>query len=90
VDPLAMVVDGDGELLLSGFLPDYVLIQKLLHFQGFGDLVGGSRGGFDFVVFENGVADSNALVANISARIVAGRGDEFPDYVLTLMTKRTP
>jgi hypothetical protein len=85
-----MVVDGDGELLLGGFLPNYVLIQELLHFKRFGDFIGSSRRGLDLIVLEYGVADRNALVADIGARIVAGRGDEFPNYVLTLMAKRTP
>ena len=89
VDPLAVVVHRHRQLLLGGFLPDYVLIQKLLYFQGFRDLVGSSGRSLDLVVFENRVADRNAFVADVGTRIVAGGGDELSDYVLTLMTKRT-
>src|ERR1035438_9100458 len=41
------------------------------------------------VVLEDGIADSNALVADVRTRIVAGGGNQLSDYVLTLMTKRT-
>ena len=51
VDALAVVVDRHRQLLLGGILPDHVLIQKLLHFQRLRDLVGGSRGRLDLVVF---------------------------------------
>jgi len=90
VDPLAVVVDGDGQLLLGGFLPDYVRIQKLFYFQRFRDLIRGSRRGLDLVVLEDGIADGDALVANVCPGIVTGRGNELPDYVLTFVAKRTP
>ena len=45
VDPLAVVVNRDRQLLLGGLLPDHVLIQKLLDFQGLRDLVGVPDGG---------------------------------------------
>jgi len=34
-----VVIDCHRELFLGGFLADYVLIQELLDFQGFGKLV---------------------------------------------------
>ena len=89
VDPLAVVVDRHRQLLLGGFLADHVLIEEFLHFQRFGDLVGSSRGRFDLVVFQDRVADRDALVADVCARIVAGGGDQLSDYVLALMAKRT-
>ena len=90
VDALAVVVDGHRQLLLGGFLPDHVLIQELLYFQGLRDLVRGSGGRLDLVVLQNRVADRDALVADVGAGIVAGGGDELSDYVLTLVAKRTP
>jgi hypothetical protein len=41
------------------------------------------------VVFKNGVANSDALVTNVGARIIRGGGDQLTNYVLTLVTKRT-
>src|ERR1019366_6686244 len=90
VDPLAVVVNRHRQLLLGGLLPDHVLIQELFHFQWFRDLVRGPGRRLDLVVLEDGIADSNALVADIRTRIVAGRGNQLSDYVLTLMAKRTP
>jgi len=89
VDPLAVVIDGNRELLLGSFLPDDVLVQEFLHFQGLGDFVGSSGRSLDLIVFENGITDSNALVADIGPRIIAWGGDELSDYVLTFMTERT-
>jgi hypothetical protein len=89
VNPLAVVVHRDRQFLFGGFLPDDVLIQKLFDFEGLRDLVRSAGGRFDLVVLQNGVADCDALVADVGARIVAGGGDEFSDYVLALMAKRT-
>jgi hypothetical protein len=41
------------------------------------------------VVLNDGIAYGDAFVANIGARIIAGGGDEFANYILTLVTKRT-
>jgi hypothetical protein len=90
VDAFAVVVHRDCQLLLDGFLPDYVLVQELLYFERFGDLVGSPGRGLDLVIFENGIADRNAFVADVGTWVIAGRRDELADYVLTLMTKRTP
>jgi len=48
---LAVVVDGDRQFLLGGFLPDHVLVKELLHFQRFGNLVRGSGGRLDLIIF---------------------------------------
>jgi hypothetical protein len=90
VNPLAVVVNRHRQLLLGGFLPDHILIQKLFYFQWFGDFVRGPGRSLDLVVLKDGIAHSDALVADVRARIVARRRNEFSDYVLTLMTKRTP
>jgi hypothetical protein len=90
VDPLAVVVNRNRQLLFGRFLPDHVLVKKLFDLEGLGNLVGNPGRRFDPVVLQYGVAYSNTLVANICARIVAGGRDELSDYVLTLMAKRTP
>jgi hypothetical protein len=41
------------------------------------------------VVFQDGIADGNAFVADISTRIVRGGGDQLSNNVLTLVTKGT-
>jgi hypothetical protein len=89
VNPLAVVVYGDGELLFGGFLPDHVLIEEFLDLKRLGDLVGRPGRRLDLVVFEDGIADRDALIADIRPRVVAGRGDELTNYVLALMAKRT-
>jgi hypothetical protein len=64
------------------------LIEEFLDLKRFGDLVGRSGRGLDLVVFEDGIADGDALIADIRPRVVAGRGDELTDNVLALMAKR--
>jgi hypothetical protein len=71
VDPLAVVVNRDRQLLLGRFLPDDVLIEEFLDFEGLGELVRAGGWGFGAVVFEDGVADRNALVTYVCPRIVA-------------------
>ena len=90
VDALAVVVHRHCQFLLGGLLPNHVLVEKLLHFQRLGYLIREPGGSLDLVVLQNRVADRNALVADISAGIIARGRDEFPDYVLALMAKRTP
>ncbi len=41
------------------------------------------------VVFKDRIADGDALVANIGARVVGGGGDQLADNVLALVTERT-
>jgi hypothetical protein len=89
VNPLAVVIYGHGELLFGGVLPDHVLIEKFLDLKRLGDLVGRPGRWLDLVVFQDGIADGDALIADIRPRIVAGRGDELTNYVLALMAKRT-
>jgi len=89
VDTLAVVIHRHRQLLLNGFLTDHVLIQKLLYFKWLGDLVGSTGRGLYLIVFENGIANRNAFVADVGSRVIAGRRNELADYVLTLMTKGT-
>ena len=68
-----MVVNGDGKFFLGLFLPDDVLIEERFDLLRLGQMVGGGGGmRFRAVVFQNRVADGDALIADVSARIVAG------------------
>ena len=83
VDPLVVVVDGDGQLLLRLLLANDVLVEELLHLGRLGQLVGGGVGlRLGPVVFQDGIADRHALVADVGARIVGGRRDQLGDSVL--------
>ena len=41
------------------------------------------------IVFENRIADRDALVTNIRLGIVGGRGDQLPDYILAFVAEGT-
>ena len=76
VDPLIVVVDRDRKLLLGLFLTDDVLVKESLHFQRLGEMVRGCRlVRFRAVVFQDGIADRDAFITDVSARVIAGRGD---------------
>src|SRR3954462_10482142 len=90
VDALVVVVDGDGELLLRLLLADDVFVEEDFYFGRLRQMVRRSRGmRFCAIVFQDGVADGDALVANVSPRIIARRGDEFGNSVLRFMAERT-
>jgi hypothetical protein len=42
------------------------------------------------VVFKDGIANRDAFIADISARIIAGGRNQLADDILTLVAKRTP
>jgi hypothetical protein len=82
-----MVVNGDRQLLLGALLADYVLVEELLDFQRLGNFVGAASGRLGLVILQNRVANSDAFVADVRTRIVAGRGNQLADYVLALVAK---
>jgi hypothetical protein len=41
------------------------------------------------VILKDGIADGDALVANVGARIVGGRGDQLTNNILAFMAERT-
>jgi hypothetical protein len=88
VNPLAVVVYRNRQLLFGGLLADYVLIEKFLYLERLRNLVGSSRGRLDLIVFQDGIADRDTLVANICSRIIAWGRDELSDHFLALMTER--
>ena len=89
LDALVVVVNRDRQLLLGGVLADHVLIQVLFQFQRLGELTGRAIALLMPVVFDDRIADCNAFVADVGARIIAGGGDQFTDDVLAFMTERT-
>jgi len=69
--------------LLGLVLADDKFVQEHLHFLRLGQAGRrGAGGGFRAVVFKNGIADRDTLVANVSAGIITGRGNQLGDGVL--------
>ena len=89
LDALVVVVDRHRQLPLGGFLTDHVLVQILLHFQRLGELMGRPVRLIVPVVLENRIADGDAFVANVRARIIARGGNQLADNVLAFMTEGT-
>jgi hypothetical protein len=89
-DSLIVVVNRHGQLLLGLLLPDYVLVEEHFYFLRLGQLI--RRAGLRSrraVVFENGIANRDALIANVGTRIIAGRRDQLGYGILRFMAERT-
>ena len=84
-----MIVDRDGKLLLGAVLANDVAIEKLLDLRRTGQLARGRGGLFALLIFENGLANADAFVADVSARIVRRRADQLFDLFLSFMAKGT-
>src|ERR1700728_4787459 len=84
-----MVVDRYRQLFLGSFLANNVLIQIFLEFQRAWQLARRTVALLVAVVFDDGIANGNAFIADIGPWIIAGRGNEFTDDVLALMAERT-
>jgi len=89
MDALRVVVHGDREFALGGFLTDDILVKEIFYFQRLGYLVLTSGGRFRLVVLKNGIANCNTFVTNVGPRIIAGGRYQLSDNLLALMTKRT-
>ena len=83
LDPLVVVVDGDGELLLGPLLADHVLVEELLDFLRRGQRRAGAAVLEAVVVGDDVVADLDALIADEDGRT----GDELADVVLVLVAE---
>src|SRR5580692_3951294 len=84
-----MIVNRDGQLLLGLLLPDDVFIQEGLDLLRLRQLIGRSGlGSSGAIIFQNGVADRHTLVADISARVIAGRRNQFGYGILRFMAER--
>ncbi len=89
LDALVVVVNRDGELLLGLVLADDVIVEEALHLLRLGQVAGSGRWmRLAAVVLKDRVANGYALVADVCARIVAGRRDQFGHGVLRLVAER--
>jgi hypothetical protein len=84
-----MVIYRDGEFLLGGFLPDYILVKEFFDLERLRDLVRCPSRRLNLVVLKDRVAYSDALVADVSSRVIAGGRDQLSNYILAFMAKRT-
>ena len=89
LNPLVVVVNRNRQLLLGGILTDYVLIQIFLQFQRTRQLAGRAVALLVPIVFNDRVANRNALVTNVSPRVIARGRDELTDDVLAFVAERT-
>ena len=89
LDPLVVVVDCDSQLLLGLVLAYDVIVEETFDLSWLGEMACG--GGWNIaaaIVVEDRVTDGNALVADVGARVVAGRRDQLGHGVLRLVTER--
>ena len=86
---LVMVIDSDGEFLFRFVLADDVTVQKRLDLRRPREPLVHRIGLFPFFFFEDLFADIHTFVADVSARIVRGRADQFLDLLLRLMAEGT-
>ena len=85
LDPLVMLIDGDGETFLGFVLADYILIEKGFDFVG---LWQGRPRGYRLsllVIADDLVADVDALIADVDR----WPGNEFLDFILRFTAERT-
>ena len=88
-NPLVMVVDRDGQLLLGFVLADDVAVEERLDFGRARQPAIDRAGLFALLLFEDLLADAHALVADVGARIVGRRTDQLLDLLLRLVAERT-
>src|SRR6185437_2655234 len=84
IDALVVVVDGHRQRLLGLFLPDHVLVQRLLDLLRRWDLGDRFRDLALLVLGEDLIAERDTLVADVDR----GPGDELTDRVLGLPAER--
>src|SRR6185312_2883002 len=85
-DPLVVVVDGDGELLLRPLLADDVLVEELLDLLRGGERRARAAVLETVVVRDDVVADLDAFIADEYGRT----RNELADVVLIFITERAP
>src|SRR6266567_5632411 len=81
---LVVVVDGDRQDLLGLLLPDDVVVQVLVDLTGLGEVVELDLGALRELLFDDLVAEIDALVADVHT----GTGDELLDLLLALPAER--
>jgi hypothetical protein len=73
-----VVVDGDGERLLGGLLPDHVLLQDFVDLARLRQVLKLDGDGRRQLLVDDLVAEVDALVADVDA----GTGDQLLDLAL--------
>ena len=84
LDALVVVVDGDGQRALGGVLADDVALEEVADLGGLGQLVELDVVGVGEFLFDDLVAQVDALVADVHA----GARDELLDLLLALSAER--
>ncbi|MCY1220294.1 hypothetical protein D9M72_323040 [compost metagenome] len=84
LDPLVMVVHRDGEGTLGRFLADDVFLQEIEDFARLGQFEAAKVRYFREFLFNDLVAELNALVADVDA----GPGNELSHLLLALSAER--
>src|SRR5439155_323546 len=77
----------DREFFLGAVLTDDVAIQELLDLRRTRQPFGGRGSLLALFVFENCLANTHALIADVGARIVRRRTDQLLDLLLGLMAE---
>ncbi len=85
LDPLVVVVDRDGEDLLGVVLTDHVVVEELADLTRIGELVERQLAGVGEFLFDDLVAEIDALVTDVDTRT----GDQLLDLLLGLAAERT-
>ena len=84
LDPLVVVVHGDGQDLLGPLLPDDVVVEKGEDLRGLGQLIEVDLRALGQLLLDDVVAQVDALVTDVDA----GTGDQLLDLLLRLPAKR--
>jgi hypothetical protein len=84
-----VVINRNSQFLLGSFLSDYVLIQILLQLERPRKFARCAVALFMAIVLDDRIAYRDTFIANVCPGIIAGGGDEFANYILTFVTKRT-
>jgi hypothetical protein len=84
-----VVVDRDSELFLGLILADYITIEEGLDFRRPRQPLVHRIGLFPLFFLEDLLADIHTFVADVGARVVRGRADQFLDLFLRLMAEGT-
>src|ERR1700737_5556058 len=82
-----MVIDSDGEFLFCFVLADDVTVQKRLNLRGPRQPLIHRIRLFPFFFLEDLFANIHTFVADVSARVVRGRADQFLDLLLRFMAE---
>ena len=80
-----MVIDSNRERLLCAFLADHILVEEVIDLGRFRKFLESKRGRFGKFVFEDLIAEFDALIADIDTRA----RDQLLDLLLCLSTEGT-